>query len=492
MSDHIIKSETYTISEIISLSEQQTKLALSNVQIEKINKNRKFLEGKINQPEAIYYGINTGFGSLCNERISHEDLSLLQTNLVRSHACGSGYILDEKLCRLIFLMKILNLSKAYSGVRSELVQHMINVYNAGIIPVIYEQGSLGASGDLAPLAHLSLTLIGEGKCYYKNDIISSNEALKNSNINAITLEAKEGLALLNGTQFSLSHAIFAVDKARRLYHQANKNVAVAMEAFACSKQPYHPLVGKIRNSKSQSKTAAEILALVNDSQILDIEKYSVQDPYSFRCVPQVHGASLTAIEHAEEIISAEINAVTDNPNIADEEGLIISAGNFHAQNLALILDYLSIAISELGSISERRTYLLINGERKLPSYLTPNPGLNSGLMIAQYTAASIASQNKQLCTPTSIDSIVSSKGQEDHVSMAANGATRIMKLCDNVHTLLSIELLCGMQALDFRGVERASSFVKEYHQRFRKNISFMDEDRVVHDDILGVREFINI
>ena len=275
-----------------------------------------------------------------------------------------------------------------------------------------------------------------------------------------------------------------------IHLNANKNTAASMEAFACSKQPYHPLVGKIRNSISQSQTAEEIITLVNDSNILDIEKFSVQDPYSFRCVPQVHGASLTAIVHAEEIISAEINAVTDNPNIADLEGLIISAGNFHAQNLALILDYLSIAIAELGSISERRTYLLINGERNLPSYLTPNPGLNSGFMIAQYTAASIASQNKQLCTPTSIDSIVSSKGQEDHVSMAANGATRIIKVCDNTHTLLAIELLCAMQALDFRGTNNASSFVKDYHQKFRKQVSFMTEDRIVHDDIVSVKNWM--
>lgn len=490
LSVHIIKEEFYSIQEIVQLFESEVKLKLSENNIVRVKQNRQFLEDKINANNAIYYGINTGFGSLCNEKVGNEDLAQLQTNLVRSHACGTGYKIDPSICRLIFLMKILNLSKAYSGVRIELIMHMLDVYNAGIVPIIYEQGSLGASGDLAPLAHLSLTLLGEGLCYYQGKEMASIDALQANNINPIGLDAKEGLALLNGTQFSLSHAIIAVNKARKLYHQANKNTALGLEAFACSKQPFHPLVGKIRNSTSQSETAAEIEAYVNDSNIIDVEKYSVQDPYSFRCVPQVHGASLTAIKHAESIIEAEINAVTDNPNVADKEDLIISAGNFHAQNLALILDYLSIALAELGSISERRTYLLINGDRNLPPFLSPNPGLNSGFMIAQYTAASIASQNKQLCTPTSVDSIVSSKGQEDHVSMAANGATRILKICDNVHTLLSIELLCVMQALDFRSVENAGSFTKQFHMEFRKNIAMMVKDRVIHDDIVKVKSML--
>ena len=340
---------------------------------QKIKKNRDYLEAKIGDENAIYYGINTGFGSLCNVKISTEELNVLQENLVRSHACGTGPKIDEIVCKLIFLLKIINLSKAFSGISPKLINHMIEVFNSGIFPVIYEQGSLGASGDLAPLAHLSLMLLGEGKSYYKGKVTETKKVFESNKIGAIKLQAKEGLALLNGTQFSLAHAIICVDKAAGLMAASSTIASMSLEAFACSKQPFHPLIGLIRNNEDQAAIAETILKKTKKSKIMDKSVYSVQDPYSFRCIPQVHGASLTAIKHVQKVVENELNAVTDNPNIFHEEDVIISAGNFHAQNLALVLDYLSIAVAELANISERRTYQLIHGEEIYHHILQTRP-----------------------------------------------------------------------------------------------------------------------
>jgi histidine ammonia-lyase len=490
MSHFEISERSYTIVEVLAALNKDLQLVLSKSVRLNIIENRNYLEQKISEPDALHYGINTGFGSLCNVKISSDELSLLQENLVKSHACGMGYTLSEELCKLIFLLKIINLSKGYSGVRIELVEHMISVYNTGIFPVIYEQGSLGASGDLAPLAHLSLTLIGYGKAYYKGQIVASNTALDHSNIKAIKLSAKEGLALLNGTQFSLAHSILCVAQAELGIKMANNIAALSLQAYACSKDPFDALIGKIRNNADQASVAADILVLTQDTKLMG-KAYSVQDPYSFRCIPQVHGASLTAINHVRFVVENELNAVTDNPNIFHVEDKIISAGNFHAQSLALVLDYLCLAMAELGSISERRTFQLIHGERDLPPFLIKSAGLNSGYMIAQYTAASIVSQSKQLCTPASIDSIPSSRGQEDHVSMAANGATKAIKVCDNSLNVLAIELLVSAQALDFRIVENASSQTKFLHQKVRSEIPHMHQDRILHDDILKCRQILN-
>lgn len=465
-------------------------IVLSHSVKEKISKNRAYLDKKMENPEAVIYGINTGFGSLCNVRISDENLGKLQENLVLSHACGMGDLVPENICRLIHLLKIINLSHGYSGIRVELLEKLVELYNAEIIPVIYQQGSLGASGDLAPLAHLSLVLLGVGKVYLDGKIIPSNDALTSKGITPISLKSKEGLALLNGTQFSLAYATQMITEARQLFHLANRIAALSMEAFVCDIAPFDPLLHNIRPHEGQLITAKEIFALINGSEIRNIEKLSVQDPYSFRCVPQVHGASYHAIKHAEDVINTEINAVTDNPIVFDEADKILSGGNFHAQPLALVLDYLAIAMSELGSISERRVYQLINGDRGLPAFLTKYPGLDSGFMIAQYTAASIASQNKQYCTPASIDSIVSSKGQEDHVSMAANAATKGYRVLKNLKSLLAIELLTAAQALEFRRPSKSTPILEGMMTEVRSVIPMLEQDRLMHDDMVLAESLI--
>ncbi len=490
MPHFVIDERGYLIAEIMNAVKNKSPLLLSETTKKNVAVNRAYLEQKMNAPDALHYGINTGFGSMCNVKISQNELKQLQENLVKSHACGTGYMLPQYISQLIFLLKIINLSKGYSGVRLNLIEHMINIYNAGIYPVIFEQGSLGASGDLAPLAHLALTLIGEGKSHLEGNILESSQALDLKNITPITLEAKEGLALLNGTQFSLAHAMLCIHMSDCAMLSSYSIAALSLEGYACSKDPFDALIGRIRNNPDQSQVAEVILDLIHDSQLID-KVYSVQDPYSFRCIPQVFGASLTAIKHVRTVVENELNAVTDNPNIFHLEDKIISAGNFHAQNLALVLDYLCIAMAELASISERRSFQLIHGERDLPAFLVKSAGLNSGFMIAQYSAASIVSQNKQLCTPSSIDSIPSSRGQEDHVSMAANGATKCIKVCDNTLTVLAIELLLAAQALDFRDIKKASQHTQMLHQKIRAGIPHLKTDRILHYDIISARALLD-
>ncbi|MBK6664812.1 MAG: histidine ammonia-lyase [Saprospiraceae bacterium] len=469
---------------IYKASSKQHSLYLSDTVSQKVAKNRAYLDNKMQDPNAVIYGINTGFGSLCNVRISDENLGKLQENLVLSHACGMGERVPEDICRLIHFLKIVNLSHGFSGIRPELLDRLKDIYNAGIIPVIYQQGSLGASGDLAPLAHLSLLLLGKGKVYLNGKETDAASALKMHNIEPLPLKSKEGLALLNGTQFSLAYATKIIAEAKALFHIANKIAALSMEAFVCDIAPFDHLLHDIRPHEGQLTTASEIFALLDGSELRNFQKLSVQDPYSFRCVPQVHGASYQAIKHAEEVINTEINAVTDNPIVFDEDDKVLSGGNFHAQPLALVLDYLAIALSELGSISERRVYQLINGDRGLPAFLTKYPGLDSGFMIAQYTAASIASQNKQYCTPASVDSIVSSKGQEDHVSMAANAATKGFKVLNNLKSLLAIELLTAAQAFEFRRPAKSTPIIESIMTDVRDKIAMLEEDRLMHDDMV--------
>ncbi|MBK9256015.1 MAG: histidine ammonia-lyase [Saprospiraceae bacterium] len=480
-----------SVSEIIHLVENpDIFIALENSVISRVNANRAYLEKRILTTENVHYGINTGFGSLCNVKISDQDLEQLQENLVLSHACGMGEKIPEHICRLILLLKIRNLCYAVSGVRIELIEKLISLYNKNITPVIYEYGSLGASGDLAPLAHLSLVLLGKGHVYYKGTITESEIALEKENIQPIRLKAKEGLALLNGTQFSLAFAAYIVSQSEKLFLLANKIAALSMEAYHCDISPFISSLHRIRPHEGQVKTANYIYNYLKDSELRDEPLVSVQDPYSFRCVPQVHGASYAAIKHASEVVKTEINSVTDNPNVFDLEDMILSGGNFHAQPLALILDYMAIALAELGNISERRVYQLINGDRGLPPFLISEPGLNSGFMIAQYTAASIVSANKQLCTPASIDSIVSSKGQEDHVSMAANAATKCFKILSNLYSLLGIELMTAGQAFDFRRPLKSSTELETLQKVLRAEITFLDQDRLMHDDMVKAESII--
>lgn len=490
MSVFIIDGSSIIPETLISAVSNNQKIILDEGLIHKINSNRAYLEKKLSNPETIIYGINTGFGSLCNVRITDENLGKLQENLVRSHACGMGDKVPKDICQLIHLLKIVNLAHGYSGVRLELIQKLIDLYNVGIFPVIYQQGSLGASGDLAPLAHLSLLLLGEGNVYYKNEEIPTAKALQAEHISTLSLKSKEGLALLNGTQFSLAYATDIVSKAKKLFHLANKISALSMDAYICDIAPFNHLLHDIRPHKGQIITAREIYAILRDSDIRKIKKQSIQDPYSFRCVPQVHGASWTAINHALEVFTTEINSATDNPMVFDKEDQILSGGNFHAQPLALVLDYLAIALAELGNISERRVYQLVNGDRELPAFLTKYPGLHSGFMIVQYTAASIVSQNKQYCTPASVDSIVSSKGQEDHVSMAANAATKCAKVLDNLITLLGIELLTAAQAFEFRRPQRSSPELEKMFDELREVVPALEEDRIMHDDMMLAQSLI--
>ena len=483
MDSFLIDGKPLNVRDIYLISTSGKYLSLSDGVKTRISENRIFLETKLANSSHIIYGINTGFGSLCNVIISDAKLEKLQENLVLSHACGTGDLVPENICRNILLLKIINLSFGYSGIRVALIEKLVEIYNAGITPVVYQLGSLGASGDLAPLAHLSLPLLGVGKVYYQGEIVDSSLALKKSHIDKITLKSKEGLALLNGTQFSLAYASHIVTEAKSLLHIANKISALSMDAFMCDIAPFDPLLHEIRPHFGQILVAREIYEYLSDSDIRAKKSYSVQDPYSFRCVPQVHGASYHAISHATDIINTEINSVTDNPNVFDKEDKIISGGNFHAQPLALVLDYLAIALAELGSISERRIYQLINGDRGLPAFLTKYPGLDSGFMIAQYTAASIVSQNKQYCTPASIDSIVSSKGQEDHVSMGANAATKAYRVVENVERLLAIELMAAAQALELRRPQRSSPDIEKLFLAYRETVPFLSDDRILSVDM---------
>ncbi|WP_339612078.1 histidine ammonia-lyase, partial [uncultured Planktosalinus sp.] len=429
-------------------------------------------------------------GSLCDIKISSEDLSTLQSNLVKSHACGTGEFVSKDIVKLMLLLKVQSLSYGNSGVQLITVERLIDFYNNDILPVVYCQGSLGASGDLAPLAHLSLPLIGLGEVYFNGKITETEKVLNEFNWEPILLKAKEGLALLNGTQFMSAHGVYALLKSFKLSYLADLIGAISIDAFDCNMSPFDPLVHEVRPHGGQIKTAENIRGFLEGSEIGQSEKQNVQDPYSFRCIPQVHGATKDTLEFVRRTFKTEINSVTDNPNIFIEEDKIISGGNFHGQPLALAFDFLAIAMSELGSISERRTYQLISGTRNLPNFLVDNPGLNSGLMIPQYTAASIVSQNKQLSTPASVDSIVSSNGQEDHVSMGANAATKCLKIIDNLETILAIELLNASQAISYRAPKKTSPFLDVFLESYKTNVSFIKVDRVLAKDIHSSISFL--
>ncbi|WP_026449930.1 histidine ammonia-lyase [Aequorivita capsosiphonis] len=480
---HYISTEILDLSLVKEIIENHKTLALSEEAQLNIRKSREYLIHKMKDNDTPVYGINTGFGSLCNVKISAENLSQLQENLVMSHACGTGEFVPKPIIKLMLLLKIQSLSYGYSGVQIETVERLIDFYNNDILPVIYTQGSLGASGDLAPLAHLALPLLGKGEVYYGGKKIASAVMIKKFNWEPITLQAKEGLALLNGTQFMSAYGVHCLLKSYKLSYLADLIAAISTDAFDCNMSPFNALVHLVRPHRGQVKTAEQILEFLEGSELGLSEKKNVQDPYSFRCIPQVHGATKDTLNFVHKTFKTEINSVTDNPNIFIKEDLIISGGNFHGQPLALALDYLAISMAELGSISERRTYQLVSGLRELPAFLVNNPGLNSGFMIPQYTAASIVSQNKQLTTPSSVDSIVSSNGQEDHVSMGANGATKCLRVIENIETILAIELMNASQALSFRDSKKSSPFVESFLKPYRSIVPFIENDRVMAEDI---------
>lgn len=487
---HSVSDKPISLHDLERIISGSVTLELSEASRHKVIACRQYLDRKLNEATQPIYGINTGFGSLYNRNITSDQLGKLQENLVKSHACGTGPEVPSVIVKLMLFLKIQSLSYGHSGVQEATLDRLISMFNSDVLPVVYEMGSLGASGDLAPLAHLSLPLLGMGEVYYRSQKHRTSELPEEVSWPALYFQAKEGLALLNGTQFMSSYGSWCVVHAHRLLKIANMIGALSLDAFEGRVEPFLANVHRIRPQKGQQKVAAEILELLEGSELITYPRKHVQDPYSFRCIPQVHGASADAIHYATEVILTEVNSVTDNPNIFPEEDQIISAGNFHGQPLALTLDFLAIAIAELGNISERRTYQLISGVRDLPNYLVANPGINSGLMIPQYTAASLVSQNKQLCTPASVDSIVSSNGQEDHVSMGANAALKAYRVVENTYSILAIELITAAQALTFRRPLKTSPTLENLMHTFRAVVPFIEDDRVLHNDIRNADSFL--
>ena len=472
-------------------------LSLSAEAIQRVESSHDRLKDIIGVAKTPIYGVNTGFGDLKNTRVSDEQLGQLQANLVMSHACGTGDPVPVDVVRLMILFKIQGLIHGNSGVQRATVEMLVALWNNHLLPVVYEQGSLGASGDLAPLAHLALPIIGKGEVNQFGTIRPAAEALAELNLDPVKLQAKEGLAILNGTQFMSAWGIYSLLNAKELADAADMIAALSLDAYDGLREPFDPRLHDIRPHPGQILVASRVDSFLEGSAIANkpkAKKFDVQDPYSYRCIPQVHGASRDAIDYAERVLLTEINSVTDNPTLFPRQGDILSGGNFHGQPLALALDFLAIAVAELANISERRTYLLISGRRGLPAMLVENAGLNSGFMIPQYTAASIVSQNKQLCTPASVDSIVSSNGQEDHVSMGANAATKCFRVVRNTRQVLAIELLNGAQALDFRmEIEklRSSEVIMKLHSAFREKVSHMSQDRELYVDISLANSFLS-
>jgi histidine ammonia-lyase len=487
---HYISSTRLSLERMKEIIDNREKIALSHGATDDIIKCRKYLDRKTEDIDRPLYGITTGFGSLYNVTIPQKDLSQLQHNLVMSHACGTGETVRPEIVKLMLFLKAQSLSYGHSGAQLVTVQRLIDMFNEDVLPVVYQQGSLGASGDLAPLAHLSLPLIGLGEVLYKGEVRPSSEVWKELGWEPIKLQSKEGLALLNGTQFMSAHAVWALLKSIRLSKWADRIGAMSLDAYDGRIEPFLPLTHMIRPHRGQITTGKRFMEILEGSELINRPKEHVQDPYSFRCIPQVHGAVKDNIMYVESVIENEINSATDNPNIFPDEDMVISAGNFHGEPIAIPMDALAIAMSELASISERRTFQLIHGVRGLPKYLVANPGLNSGFMIPQYTAASIVSQNKGLCWPASCDSIPSSQGQEDHVSMGSNSATKLVRIVDNVERVLAIELFNAAQALEFRRPAKSSPVIERIFEDYRKVVPFLSDDTYMHPFIEKSVQFI--
>lgn len=480
MSVFTISNNWLFLSEINRLIASKQKVVLSDNAIDAIESCREYLDQAMADNSKVIYGINTGFGSLCNTVIDTDNLSQLQENLMLSHACGVGERVPNNIVKRMLLLKVLGLAHGNSGVQLATVERLLFFYNNDILPIVYQQGSLGASGDLAPLAHLSLPIIGRGEVEFEGEIIDASELETRFGLEPVKLKSKEGLALLNGTQFMSSYASFCVTESEKLWHQFNKVGAISLEAYDGRIEPFGASVHAVRNQEGQKYTAEIFRKLLKGSELIKQPKEHVQDPYSFRCIPQVHGASWDTIEYAKAIVEREINAVTDNPTIFPDQDVIVSAGNFHGQPLAMVMDFLAIAMAEMGSISERRTYKLISGTRNLPAFLIAKPGLNSGFMIPQYTQASVVSQNKQLANPACTDTIDSSNGQEDHVSMGANAATKLYRVLENCYKIQGIELMNATQALEFRRPLHSSDELELIYTSYREVVPMVDVDVYMH------------
>lgn len=487
---HKISAEHLTIERIGEIVYNGYKLELSDDAKNRIIRCREYLDKKIAETTKPVYGVTTGFGSLCNVSVDADKLAQLQINLMMSHACGVGDRVPNDIVKMMMLLKIQSLSYGYSGSKLDTVQRLVDFFNNDVYPIVYMQGSLGASGDLVPLAHMSLPLVGLGEVEYKGKVMSGAEVLKIRGWEPIQLASKEGLALLNGTQNMSAFAVWSLLNAQKLSDWADKIAAMSLDAYYGLLSPFTKAVHVVRPHKGQLDTAAHMLELLQGSEIADKPKDYVQDPYSFRCIPQVHGTTKDTIAYVKSVIDTEINSATDNPTVCPDEDLIISAGNFHGEPIAQPMDFLAIGLSELANISERRIYKLISGTRGLPSFLVAKPGLNSGFMIAQYTAASVVSLNKSLATPSSVDSIPSSQGQEDHVSMGANAAIKLYKIVLNVERVLAIELFNAAQALEFRRPLKSSPAVEAIFEKYRKVVPFIVNDEVMYPHIQHSIEFL--
>ena len=487
---HKISAEHLTIERIGEVVYNGYKLELSDDARNRIIRCREYLDEKIAKTTRPVYGVTTGFGSLCNVSVNPDQLAQLQINLMMSHACGVGDRVPNDIVQMMMLLKVQSLSYGYSGCKLDTVQRLVDFFNNDIYPVVYMQGSLGASGDLVPLAHMSLPLVGLGEVEYQGKVISGAEMLKIFGWEPIHLVSKEGLALLNGTQNMSAFAVWSLLQAQKLSDWSDKIAAMSLDAYHGLLSPFTKAVHVVRPHQGQLDTAARMMELLEGSEIAATPKDYVQDPYSFRCIPQVHGAAKDTIAYVKSVIDTEINSATDNPTVCPDEDLIISAGNFHGEPIALPMDFLSIGLSELANISERRIYKLVSGTRGLPSFLVAKPGLNSGFMIAQYTAASVVSLNKSLATPSSIDSIPSSQGQEDHVSMGANAAIKLYKIVLNVERVLAIELFNAAQALEFRRPQKSSPVIEKLFDEYRKVVPFIVNDEVMYPHIQHSIEFL--
>ena len=485
--------EKLTLAKIQEIIDKKMTLALSDEAKRRIEKCRNYLNHKMETQKVPIYGVTTGFGSLCNISISKEQLSQLQKNLVMSHACGVGDEVPAEVVRLMLLLKAQNFCFGYSGAQLQTVQRLIDCYNDDVLPVVYQQGSLGASGDLCPLANLMLpAILGMGDVYWKGRRCDVKEVYEAKGWQPIELQSKEGLALLNGTQFMSSYAVWSLLKAMRLSKQSDMVLSLSLDAFDGRIEPFYESLHMVRPHKGQLETAAAVREMLDGSEIIKRHKEHVQDPYSFRCAPQVHGAAKDTIRYVASVVETEINSTTDNPIVLPDEDMVISGGHFHGEPLAMVLDFLAIAVAELGAISERRTYQLIDAKRGLPSFLVAKPGLNSGFMIPQYAAAAIVSQSKQLCTPCSVDSITSSQNQEDLVSMGGNAATKCYRVCENTERVLAIELFNAAQALDFRHQEglKSSPAIEKMVADYRKCVNFVDIDEIMYKHIHSSVKFL--
>ena len=491
MNKILLDGSSLTIEQIHEVVFKNAPVELSPKGVEQVKKSREYVE-EIIQEGKIVYGITTGFGKFSDVFISSENTSQLQLNLIISHACGVGEPFSPEVSKTMMLLRANSLSKGYSGITMETLDLLIQLINHNIIPVIPSQGSLGASGDLAPLSHMALVLLGRGEAYYKGKLISGKEALQLAGLNPVELKAKEGLALINGTQAMTACGSLAIQKANDIKKMADLIASLTSEGLSGIIDAYDPKIAEIRPHQGQKDSAENLRKILEGSGLTTRQgEVRVQDPYTLRCIPQVHGGSREAIDYVERVVNTEINSVTDNPLIFTEQGEIISGGNFHGQPMAIALDTLAIAISEFANISERRIERLVNPQLSgLPPFLIEEGGLNSGFMIPQYVAASLVSENKGLCTPASVDSIPSSANQEDHVSMGTIAARKALKVIENTTNVFAIELLCAVQALDFKEVEKMSPVTKKVYELVRSRVSKLTKDRELHIDIKECAEVI--